>query len=136
MKELEIFIAEMNAEGILAESVKTAKKVRLVNISSNAFYPGQDMRWTEKMESPVRTENEIVVYHYSDSRIKAFSPKETCFFTELRLINGFVYQVIVPAGSTVIYSTTGEEVRVDLEQNNIKISEIAEIFNKKVKIYK
>lgn len=113
-------------EGVV-EILRTSKKIRRVPISQNAIYRGQDMRWSERMEIPEKNTSELIIFHHSDSRIKAFYPKETCFFSEFSLISGIIYQAIIPVGATIQYSATGEEIRVDLSQPNIEIFEVAEV---------
>lgn len=102
---------------------------KVIPISENASYEGQDMEWTEEMSEPIFLQQDLKVYHQSNHKIKAFYPKEICTFTSLIKGNGYFYAMILPKGTKIRYSanvdnpyTYRAEVRVDLGQNkNIKI---------------
>ncbi len=98
---------------------KTAKKIPVKDIGDSE-YKGRDMHWSESMEPQEVTKKDMVAYHYSDEPIKSFANIETSFFTEGNSHNYTKngYEVSIPKGSTVQFSTTGEEVRYVLNKNS------------------
>ena len=51
-----------------------------ISVSKEAQYPGQDMRWTERVTGKEIADGKTLYYHYSDNRIREFRAKETAFF--------------------------------------------------------
>ena len=87
-----------------------------IKIKTSAKYPGKDMAWTETLTSSETTTSEIKAYHYSDDKIKAFFPKETCFFDKYSSRGeGFVYELIIPVGTDI--SRYDDELRVDITED-------------------
>ncbi len=119
-----------------ARKYKTAeefvKAKTIVPISEDAVYGGQDMAWRETMDRPKKLQNDIIGYHYSDSKIEKFFPKETAFFVDERGSGKYKYSVKIPKGTTVQYSTTGEEVRVDLDNYRNLELKLIQITEKKL----
>ncbi|MBA7550115.1 hypothetical protein ES705_42621 [subsurface metagenome] len=105
---------------------------KMISISEDAYYRGQDMSWTEEMSEQLTLEEDMEVYHNSRwSFIESFFPKEICCCTSLLKGEGHFYAILLPKG-TVITHDAGEnpythraEVRVNLSENeNIKIQYI------------
>lgn len=99
-----------NVEG---QEVDCLEVGEMVGVDEQAYYPGQDMKWTEIMK-PGTVEKGTMLYHYSDSLIEEFAAKETCFFNGEYCPRGFCYRLIVPFDMEC--ETDGREVRVVLEQ--------------------
>jgi len=100
-------------------------KDKKIEVKRSARYPGRDMAWTETLTSSESTTSEIRAYHYTDSRIKAFFPKETCFFDEYsQRGSGFVYELTIPANTEI--NRYGDEIRVNITED-MAINYIGEI---------
>lgn len=120
LKQTDRLIAEARKYDSSEEFVADKTKI---NISENSSYSGQDMKWTEIMDEPIRLKKPLKVNHFSDTEIKSFYPKETAFFVDDRGVGNYRYTAEIPAGTIVQYSKTGEEIRVNLDDyKNIKIS--------------
>lgn len=82
------------------------KKGDYIKISDDAWYPGQDMRWTEECTGVEKLPTGTKLYHYSDTKIKEFLSKETCFFYADSTyghctVKGHCYEVILKKPVTV-----------------------------------
>jgi len=87
------------------------KKGDRVYISKDAKYNGQDMEWTERITGTITLYKGQKLYHSSDSKLKAFYPKETCFFMNT-YAEGYVYCAILNKEITI--PCYDNEVRIDL----------------------
>ena len=67
------------------------KKNDFVNVTESARYTGQDMSWTEEITGKTTYKKGHTFYHFSDTKLKSFVPKTTCFFSENKTIPGFCY---------------------------------------------
>lgn len=95
------------------------KKGDFVEIKIDAFYPGQDINWTELCTGKKNLKEGTVLYHCSDIKIKAFFPKVTCFFTDNRG-SGHIYKITL-LRDVWAEEYGAEEVRFKLETNSVKI---------------
>ena len=70
------------------------------------------MAWTETYAGDIVLEQEQSFYHFSDTKIKSFAPKKTCFFyksekklafenNETKYPLGYAYKITLPKGTTV-----------------------------------
>lgn len=90
------------------------KKIKLIPVRHDAWYEGQEMPWTETME-PATLKEGSTVWHWG-TELKAFLPKQTCFFRDVKKINkGWLYSLTINSDMPV--ETDGNEVRVDLNED-------------------
>ena len=95
------------------------RKGDTVKVRSSAKYTGQNMDWTEILTGVEVLTEDLKVYHCSDTKLTAFVPKTTCFFDSKDLMEGFVYEYVIPAGSKIekfcsevrVALTTDDELR-------------------------
>lgn len=107
-----------------------------IQVKNSAKYSGQDMAWTEEFTGTVVLEKDTKFLHCSESPVKCFAAKETCFSTEDILINclnlsndesrnkygtgkvmrkKYCYVLELKAGTEVdVYNN--DEIRVELEE--------------------
>lgn len=105
---------------------------KVIPISSEAKYSGQNMRWTEIKTDSGKTVGTNYVVHYSDRKLPAFLPQETCFFHDFgkdgklwKSPSEFVYLLEIPEGTQV--DVYGTEVRLCLDEK-MKIIDITSEF--------
>lgn len=107
------------------------KKGDFVKVAKNAYYTGQDMRWTEQVTGKKTYKAGAKFYHFSDRKLNSFLDKKTCFFDEDTEIVGHCYVLTIERDMTLdVYSN---EVRINLDENsNIQyIGKIRYNFNKR-----
>lgn len=97
-----------------------------IQVTNQAYYPGQDMGWTEKITDEIVAEGEAKYFHFSDDEIKEFRAKQTCFFDAVKNHNDEIKPEFKHKKREYLYAYTpkegkyGEEycneVRFDLEE--------------------
>ena len=99
----------------------TNKELKIVDFHESK-YKGQDMKWTEEFDSSEILQQDMVAYHYSDSPIKNFAIKETCFFPDPYDYTDIGYQILIPKGTKINWYKSGE-LRVEITKN-MKINQL------------
>ena len=86
--------------------------------------------WTEIMKDQESAENDMIVYHYSDTPIEHFDAKITCFFaerpkwekenipTKSKLMGkSYLYMLNIKKGRYIQKTIDNEEIRVELTES-------------------
>jgi len=124
-------IKEINTP-ISAADIKYLEKKK-VKITEDAKYAGQDMNWTETFTGYKVLEEDTLFWHGSNSKIKAFRAKNTCFHTQEQLMSAVSnteryegnkvgtsvesYILKLPKGSKVA-TYSGDEIRYTLSESD------------------
>lgn len=113
--------------------MKIGTKIKVIE---SAKYSGQEMAWTETFTGTVVLEKAAKFLHTSETLLKSFRAKQTCFSSEeilnslvslstkeerAKIGNGkvarkkYCYVIELPAG-TEVETFSNDEIRVDLEE--------------------
>jgi hypothetical protein len=92
------------------------KKGNRVNVNDQAAYSGQFMDWTELTTGRKKYKKGHIFYHYSDSFLKEFKSKITCFCDTNKIVDGYCYALILKKDIEI--ETYGDEVRFDIDENS------------------
>ena len=100
------------------------KKGDYIKISEDAKYNGQDMRWTEEQTDEKVLLKGTTLFHCSDSKIKEFYPKETCFFEDDLCTE---HSYLITLLRDVKVRVYGNEVRYRMNEFNSKIQYLGRV---------
>ena len=90
----------------------------IIKVSDNAKYAGQDMAWTESM---FKSKSSGVFYHWSDTQIKEFKAKETCFWKDDGSDiygEGYLYKITIETDRDCMESEYDDEFRFQLTSDD------------------
>jgi hypothetical protein len=96
------------------------RKGNKVNITENAYYAGQDMKWTEPKTNEYILKAGTKLYHRSDLKINEFLEKTTCFSIE-ESSEGHIYVAILKKDIFVEEFGEDEEVRFEINNDNVEM---------------